>query len=272
MATSFPLDLAGAATGSAAGAGTAAASQLPGYMTSMGNIGTNIASETAGQVPEDVIAGLKQSGAESNVTTGAASNAAYLKSLGLTSLGLQEQGQKDLESILPSTPGFNVSQNPEFQTSANLSYEQRIQQEIFQRQQQQQAFALQQQQAALAAAKSGLNTGGGGTNWSTPTNAWSGGGGLDAFGFPNASTATLPGQTASGGRTEPGGGGTAIAYGPGGGPGVAEADAPGGPTAFSAWNAWNNQPAYGGSSATTADWTYPIDASQINPDTGDAYT
>lgn len=221
MATSFPLDLAGAATRSAAGAGSAAAAQLPGYMTSMGNIGTNIASETAGQVPDDVINQLKEQGAESAVSSGAASNASYLKALGLTSLGLKEQGQKDLESILPSVPGFNVSQNPEFQTSANLSYEDRIQHEIFQRQQEQQQFALHQQQAALAAAKSGLNTGGtGGNSWAMPTNAWSGGGGVDSLGFPNDTTATLPGQTSASGTTNPGGSGTAVVYGPGGGPGV----------------------------------------------------
>src|SRR5260221_13381660 len=218
MATSFPLDLAGTATRSAAGAGSAAAAQLPGYMTSMGNIGTNIASETAGQVQDDVINQLKEQGAESAVSSGAASNASYLKSLGLTSLGLKEQGQKDLESILPSTPGYTVSQNPEFQTSSNLNYEANIQQEIFRRQQQQQQFALEQQQAAVAAAKQGLGTGGG-TNWATPTNSWSGGPGVDSLGFPNDTTAALPGQTSAGGATNPGGGGTAIVYGPGGGPG-----------------------------------------------------
>jgi hypothetical protein len=219
MATSYPLDLAGSAAGSAIKAGQTAASQLPGYMTSMGNIGTNIASETAGQVPQDVINQLKQQGAESNVTTGAGSNAAYLKSLGLTSLGLQEQGQKDLESILPSTPGYTLSQNPEFQTSSNLAYEQQLQPQIWARQDQQQQLALQQQQLALAAAKSGLNTGGG---WAAPTNTWSGSVATDALGFPNTSTATLPGQTSASGVTNPWGGPqTVVAYGPGGGPATA---------------------------------------------------
>lgn len=219
MATSYPLDLAGGSTASAAGAGTAAASTaLPGYMTSMGNIGTNIASETAGQVPADVINQLKQQGAESNVSSGAASNASYLKALGLTSLGLQEQGEKDLTNILPSVPGFNISQNPEFQTSSNLAYEEQLQPQVFQRQDQQQQFALQQQQAALKAAQLGLNRGG--SSWNLPTNAWSGGVGVDALGFQNDTTATLPGQTTSGGVTNPGGAGTAVVYGPGGGPGT----------------------------------------------------
>ena len=167
-----PAGLAGSAATSAQTAGTATAgSQLPGYMTSMGNIGTNIASETAGQVPQDVIDQLKEQGAESNAVTGAASNAGYLKALGLTSLGLTQTGQQNLENILPSTPGYTVSQNPEFQTSAALSYEQQLQQQVFQRQQQQQQLEMQQQQAALAAAQGGLRAGGGGT---TPVGAFPG--------------------------------------------------------------------------------------------------
>jgi len=170
-------------------------------MTSMSNIGSNIAQETAGQVPEDVINLLKQQGAERNVSTGAGSNAAYLRSLGLTSLGLKDSGQKNLESILGVTPGFNTSQNPEFQTGANLSYEANIQQQIFQRQQQEQDKAFQQQMMALNAAKQGLNNSGSPrVSWASPSNAW-GGGGMDALGFPSYSTATLPGQTPAGGSS-----------------------------------------------------------------------
>ena len=209
MATSYPLDLAGTATNSAIAAGKLSAAQLPGYMTSMSNIGTKIGRETAGQVPEDVINLLQQQGAERNVTTGAASNASYLRSLGLTSLGLQEQGQKDFESILSTLPGYAMSQNPEFQTSAPLAYEKELQPEIFRRQDIQQGLEMQMQREALASAKSGLNYGG---NWASPTNAWSG---VDAFGFPNTTTATLPGQTSAAGVTVPGGYGGGIAYGGG---------------------------------------------------------
>lgn len=213
-------DVAAPATSSAITAGKAAASQIPGYLTSMGNIGTNIASETAGQVPDDVKKMLAQQSSEAAVSTGAASNAAYLKSLGLTSLGLKEQGQKDLESILQSTPGYNISQNPEFQTGANLSYEERLQQQVFELQKQQQQFEQQQQAEALSAAKSGLGAGG---SWSAPVNAWSGSSFTDALGFPNVTTATLPGQTPASGEIStviPSGGGVPIAYGPGGGPNV----------------------------------------------------
>jgi hypothetical protein len=207
--------LAGTATDSAIAAGQQAAAQLPGYMTSMSNIGANIASETAGEVPEDVINLLKQQGAERNVSTGAASNAAYLHSLGLTSLGLKDTGQKNLESILGVTPGFSMSQNPAFQVTAPLQYEADIQQQIFQRQLQQQGLEFEQQNRALAAAKAGMTAGG----WASPTNAWSGGG-VDALGFPNTSTATLSGQTTASGYTVPGGTGTMTVYGPGGGPNV----------------------------------------------------
>lgn len=243
-------DVAGTATKSAITSGKEAAAQIPGYLTSMGNIGANIASETAGEVPEDVKRLLAQQGAESGAVTGAASNAAYLRSLGLTSLGLKEQGQKDLEGILGVLPGYNISQNPEFQTSSNLAYESGLQQQVFARQQQQQQFELQQQAAALAAAQKGLRSGGPTTTWSAPTNGWSGSSMTDALGFPNYTTATLPGQTSASGVVAGGGGAVPIAYGPGGGPGTTDiysgqgVDAPGSEAAYAAWNAWNAEPAY----------------------------
>ncbi len=204
-----PGGLAGVTSQSAATAGMAlAGAALPGYMTSMSNIGTNIASKTAGQVPDDVIALLKQQGAERNVSTGAASNAAYLRALGQTSLGLEEQGQKDLESILPSIPGYSISQGPEFQQSANLQYEGQLQQDVFNRQEHQQNIAFQQQMQALEEAKKGVGAGGGGStiSWGAPTNAWSGPGGVDALGFANDNY-TAPDNLAQ-----------QVVYGPGGGP------------------------------------------------------
>ena len=205
-----PGGLAGKAAVSAATAGRdIATAGLPGYMTSMSNIGTNIASKTAGQVPDDVIALLKQQGAEQNVSTGAASNAAYLRALGQTSLGLEEQGQKDFESILPSVPGYSASQGPEFQTSANLSYEAGLQDQVFQQQAHQQQVAFDQQMQALEAAKRGIAAGGSGgstISWGAPTNAWSGPGGVDALGFANDNY-TAPDNLAQ-----------QVVYGPGGGP------------------------------------------------------
>lgn len=210
--------LAGTAGSSAQVAGSnALTSQIPGYMTSMKNIGTNIQSETAGEVPADVIEQLKQQGAEQNVTTGSASNAAYLKALGLTSLGLTQTGQNNLEQIEAATPGYTVSQNPEFQTGANLQYEEQLQPEVFARQDQQQQFAVGQQQAALRAAQAGL-----GTNTS---------GNVDALGFPNTTTATLGGQTPAGGS----------GFNPWSGTYTGNASG-----AFST-NPWTGQPIYGNS-------------------------
>lgn len=167
-----PPTLAGQAAGSAAAAGTSTlSSALPDYMTSMGNIGTNIASETAGQVPQDVISQLQQNGAESNTGTGASSNAAYLRALGLTSLGLETQGQQNLEGIEPSIPGYTTSQNPAFQTTSQQTLTTAEDQASILDSQQQQNTAFQQQQKALQTAQAGLTAG---STAGSPTNSWSG--------------------------------------------------------------------------------------------------
>lgn len=74
----------------------------------------NIGSELGGQVPTDVMNLLGQQAAERGVATGAVgspnANAAYLRALGLTSLGMQEQGQQDLtraDARNPAAPIFD---------------------------------------------------------------------------------------------------------------------------------------------------------------------
>lgn len=76
----------------------------------------NIGSELRGEVPSDVLTLLGQQAAERGVGTGLvgspASNASYLRALGLTSLGLQRQGQSDLSAALgrnPAAPLFDPS-------------------------------------------------------------------------------------------------------------------------------------------------------------------
>lgn len=76
----------------------------------------NIGGELRGEIPPDVIALMQQQAAERGVATGSPgspnSNAAYLRALGLTSLGLQEQGQRDLtaaEGRNPTAPIFDPS-------------------------------------------------------------------------------------------------------------------------------------------------------------------
>ncbi len=137
--------------------GTQVYSQLPGFKSTLAGVAGNISSDVAGQVPYDVIALLQQQGAEGNAVTGAASNAAYLRGLGLTSLGLKEQGQKDLESILPHLPGANVANNPAFYISPEQQYERDLQSNIF-------AAAPNPTLAAgaaMGAAQSGFNHGAG---------------------------------------------------------------------------------------------------------------
>lgn len=109
--------------------------QLPGYGASMGNIGNNIKSETAGQLPADVVAQIDQAAAERGVATGSPgspnNNAALLRSLGLTSLDLTGRGESSLTSILPTLPGYGISTNPNFFPSSALSYEAQNQNNIY---------------------------------------------------------------------------------------------------------------------------------------------
>lgn len=77
----------------------------------------NIGSELQGQVPQDVINLLGQQAAERGVGTGVGStsanaNAQFLKSLGLTSLDLQQRGQANLSAAdarNPAAPLFDPS-------------------------------------------------------------------------------------------------------------------------------------------------------------------
>ena len=89
---------------------------LPGYQKMVGQSSQNIESLLKGQVPADVLAQMQQSAAERGIMTGSPgspnSNAAYLRALGLTSLGLQQQGEGELTGAIQRTPQgqpFNLS-------------------------------------------------------------------------------------------------------------------------------------------------------------------
>jgi hypothetical protein len=90
-------------------------------------VGQNIQSETAGQLPADVISLLTQQGAERGIATGSPgspnSNAAFLRALGLTSLDMTQRGQQNLTSILPTLPGAGIASNPGFYVNPSLNYE-----------------------------------------------------------------------------------------------------------------------------------------------------
>lgn len=118
-----PASTSAAATTAAIASGNQVNAQLPGYDQSLASVGQNIQSLTAGQVPADVMQQLQQQAAESGAISGSGSNAAYLKALGLTSLGLEQTGQQDLQNILTSLPGQAISQNPAFQATTGQQLE-----------------------------------------------------------------------------------------------------------------------------------------------------
>jgi hypothetical protein len=107
-------------------AGNSVYNQLPQYNASLGNIGANINAETSGQLPADVLAQIQQQAAERGVATGSPgspnANAAYLRSLGLTSLDLTNMGQQNLTSILPTLPGASIANNPGFYLTPGEQY------------------------------------------------------------------------------------------------------------------------------------------------------
>lgn len=82
--------------------------QLPDYGALSTQASGLARSQMAGQVPQDVIQQLQQQAAERGISTGMpgsdASNAAYLRALGLTSLGLQQQGMQSYLNLLSQSP------------------------------------------------------------------------------------------------------------------------------------------------------------------------
>jgi hypothetical protein len=126
------------------------AARVPGSTGLETRSSANIGNELRGQVPPDVLRLLQQQGAERGVATGTAgssnNDAAYLQALGLTSIGLQEQGQRDLSAADARNPGAPLF-DPSTQVmtpyqSANLD--------------------LERQRLALEAATRGGGGGGGG--------------------------------------------------------------------------------------------------------------
>lgn len=117
--------------GGAAGAGVMAGlgAEIPGVSGSIGAATGNINELLSGQVPQDVITQLQQQAAEIGAGSGMgpmspSTNAGYLKALGLTSLGMKQQGQTALDALMgsvPRAPAFDPSSmmvNPRDQQQA----------------------------------------------------------------------------------------------------------------------------------------------------------
>lgn len=97
----------GLSSASAAGARTQYESNLPYYGSMLTKGSQNIMENLAGQVPSDVINLLGSQAAERGYGFGPdspASNAAYLRALGLTSIGQQNLGQQQLTAAIGRTP------------------------------------------------------------------------------------------------------------------------------------------------------------------------
>lgn len=101
---------------------------IPNYSALVGAESGNTAQELAGKVPQDVINQIAQGAAERGISTGSPgsnnSNAAYLRALGLASIGQQQTGAQNLATMAttaPMAPLFNPSSfmvTPEQQQSA----------------------------------------------------------------------------------------------------------------------------------------------------------
>lgn len=87
--------------------------RVPGYEDMAAQSAKNIGSLLRGEVPEDVLYQLGQGAAERGIARGGGfSNADYIRSLGLTSLGLMGEGEKGLTGALQraeSIPLFDIS-------------------------------------------------------------------------------------------------------------------------------------------------------------------
>lgn len=150
---------------------------LPNYQGMVGQSSKNILSQLQGQVPQDVANQLSQMAAERGVSTGSIgspnANAALLRSLGLTSLGLQQQGEQNLSGAMARTPQGQQFNPQSFLTTPQQQQEAQYYANLF-------AAAPTPgmgQQANLNAFRSGLGAIGG------LGNSGAGGGNRDLLGF-----------------------------------------------------------------------------------------
>lgn len=81
---------------------------LPGYLPAISQQGALINQQLKGELPQDVINMIGQQAAERGISIGAPgspnANTAYLRALGLTSLGQQQQGVQNLATAIQETP------------------------------------------------------------------------------------------------------------------------------------------------------------------------
>ena len=138
-----------------------------------------MANYLAGKVPIDVLNQLGQQAAQRGVATGsptgANTNAAYLRALGLTSLDLMNQGQNQLTSALARNPAAPIYSAGELVTTPTQQSQIDLQlQQLAQQQKQFEAnLELERQRLATQQANLALNHfGTGGINYQGPSTSF----------------------------------------------------------------------------------------------------
>jgi hypothetical protein len=181
----------------------------------IGQSSGNILSQLQGQVPKDVANQIAQMAAERGVGTGSIgspdANTALLRSLGLTSLGLEQQGEQNLTGAIARTPTGQQFNPQQFLVTPGQQQEAQYLANLYSAAPDPAAAA----NAALRNAKQGFQTGlgslGGGFRGGF------GGGPVDPLGFPIEPT-TAPGfSQGAGGEFVYGATGTPGQHGLGGG-------------------------------------------------------
>lgn len=170
---------------------------LPNYSAMVGQSSGNILSQLKGQVPQDVANQIAQMAAERGVSTGAIgspnANAALLRSLGLTSLGLQQQGEQNLTGAIGRTPTGQQFNPASFLVTPGQQQEAQWLSNLMGAAPNPAAAAHEALKAGQQGLRTGLGTGG-------PVGGFGGGGGgfgLDPLGFSNYQTPE-PGMFAGG--------------------------------------------------------------------------
>lgn len=137
---------------------------IPNYGAMAGQSSANIMAALRGEVPADVLAQLQTGAAERGIATGMpgspAANAAYLRALGLTSLGQQKYGEEALTGAvarMPRTGLYDVTKG--FTTPQNI-IEAANQANIYAAAPDPYQAAMAAQQAALAGLRAGRTAGG----------------------------------------------------------------------------------------------------------------
>lgn len=170
---------------------------LPGYQDLLGKASSNAQSLLSGQVPQDVINQLTQSAAERGIAMGSPgspnANSALLSALGQTSLGLEQQGLQNFQTLEGMTPQAAPMDLSRFMVTPQQQQDVATQQAISRAAPDPASSAL----TGLGAAQAGVNAGRAG--------------GAAAPAMPTMPT--MPAMPSGGGLSLPGGSGLGLTYG-----------------------------------------------------------